>query len=183
MDSELEYDDEKYGTETEDEDRDLQAHIRYDSIGEQLNQANSALQIIQAAKTQRLSARDQEYANLYQPDNSIRQIYLRAKYQMYVNQQIRAQLAKRMNMCNAILKEIQEKQTEIKTETSKFVVASTVNPAKIFDFSQMDEIIRNPIKKTLYLIQKLRDFNPNSREVGNFNQELMIQLGILQNKE
>jgi hypothetical protein len=52
------------------------------------SQASSSMQIIEAARTQGQSAEESQLGQLYDPNNKMRETYLRAKYQMYVNKRI-----------------------------------------------------------------------------------------------
>ena len=61
-----------------------------------LERAQSSSQIKEAAKLQELSPQDQQLANLYNPENPLRESYLRTKYQMFVNKHIRYNLASKI---------------------------------------------------------------------------------------
>ena len=63
-----------------------------DTSGAQYDAAASS-EISEVAKTQELTADEQKIANTYDPQNSTRDIYLRTKYQMYMNKHLRNHLA------------------------------------------------------------------------------------------
>jgi hypothetical protein len=63
-----------------------------DTLG-RLTSAESAAQLEEVAATQELSPEDQTLASLYDPTNPIREQYLRAKYQMFVNKRLREDYA------------------------------------------------------------------------------------------
>lgn len=59
------------------------------TISDDFSQAKSSDQVMEAARTQALTPWQERLARLYDPENGVREAYLRTKYQMFVNQRLR----------------------------------------------------------------------------------------------
>jgi len=62
--------------------------------------------LIEAAQSQLLQPEEQQLANLYDHTNPLRESYLRAKYQMFINQNLRQELAVKIKYAREQLEDL-----------------------------------------------------------------------------
>lgn len=126
------------------------------SLKDSFSRAQSSSQIINASASQKLSPEDQKLANVYRNDNLDRETYLQTKYQMFVNEQIRAQLAEKILNAQDILKHVKDKHQNITNKADEFThqFSSDVYPKKHFDFMQMENI-RDLTTKSAFIAKRL----------------------------
>lgn len=103
---------------------------------------------------------------------------------MYVNHQIRAQLASRILGAHERFSAVQEAYAGLMAETSAVSsnFASVVRPEKTYDFQAMVEKMKLPLAKADAIIRGFRHFDKNSKHIEHFNDQLMIQFSILENQ-
>lgn len=62
----------------------------------------------------------------------------------------------------------------ISSENQAKRFASDVPPLKIFDFIEHEKLVSKKINKSAQIVARLEEFDPNSKNVKNFNDELRL---------
>ena len=142
-----------------------------------LEQIHSSSSIKEAAATQALTPKEQVEASLFRPDNEMRENYLRAKYQMYMNEQIKHQLAGKIMSAQENMEQLKERQNYLKEEANvkSKKYQSDVTPNKYFDLIQMEKRISQKVDAAAAIAKRINKFDPTSRNISNYNEELQMQ--------
>ena len=121
-------------------------------------------------------------AALYDHKNPVRQSYLRAKYQMYVNEQIRASFATTILLASQRLQEVQAGRERFYQEAAGIAsqYATDLKSSKAYNFTEPAQKLDQTTAKALEILQRLDEFNPQSKDVKNYNDELRLQVSLLQ---
>jgi len=147
-----------------------------------LAQAKASDEVIQAAGAQALTPQQQRLSLLYDPQNSVREAYLRTKYQMFVNKQVRQELADRILKVKAALKSTKEDQHVFYVEAQDLVrkYSSDVVPKKVHDFLGGSQQESSPASIGITnIMERLKKFDPASKDIQNYNDELHLQNQLL----
>jgi len=148
-----------------------------------VHKAQSSSQIVEAARTQARNSQEQQFADLYDPHNPLRESYLRAKYQMFVNKRIRQNLASKLETARSEFEGLQHGATRFQSRCDNLSkrFATDVVPRKVHDFIKMEKDIQGQEKpgKAPSAADRQGKFDPNSKSVSNYNAELKLQVGLL----
>ena len=112
---------------------------------------------------------------LHNPRNEIRQAYLRAKYQMYVNEQMRQTLASKILVAKDKLQSLNQAKENLYTGLQKKTktIAHDVAPASNYDFIQN---VNRQTDQALEILKRMDEFDKDSKDVENYNNELRLQV-------
>lgn len=113
---------------------------------------------------------------MYQPNNITREVYLRTKYQMFVNDNIQRNFAQKILFAQNNLDALKANQEALFTKANKIAKRfnSDVLPKKDFDFIQSESQLM--VDEAFIIAKQLDKFDPNSKAIKNFNDELKMQV-------
>lgn len=146
--------------------------------------AESSSEIIKAAQEQDLTSDEARLSLLYDNVSPARQNYLRAKYQMFVNRQLRIDFAEKVLSTKQALTNLKQEREAFYNKAHQKVkqYCSDVVPRRVHNFIKGGG--ENTTKPTSTLkindmIERMQKFDPTSNDVKNYNDELRLQLAIL----
>lgn len=148
--------------------------------------AESSSEIIKAAQEQKLTPDEARLSLLYDNVSPVRQNYLRAKYQMYLNRQLRMDFAEKVLSTKQALSMLKQEREAFYDKAHKTVkqYCSDVVPRRVHDFIERgagkstDSKIDTQLK-VKDMIDRMQKFDPTSSDIMNYNDELRLQLAIL----
>ena len=96
-------------------------------------------------------------------NNPIKEQYLQAKYQMFVNQKLKQDLAEKMLIAKSKLGQVNEMRTQYseKARSLSQKFASTVPAKAVFEFSEQDK----KLEQAAQVADRINEFDPNSRQI------------------
>lgn len=147
-----------------------------DVAKDKLNQPESSMAIKEAAETQETTPFEETANQLFDPQNPVRENYLRAKYQMFVNEKIRTSFAGKILIAKDHLLNLKETREKFIIDTENFSTNFTSNAIPTGD--QFKQKKKEPVVTDMSNYK----YDSTSRNVNHYNEFIRILVSKIEGK-